>query len=119
MALVFAGGRNGCSCHRCRIRLCGTASVAGHMAGSFEVFAEKSDKTIERNYIFAVVKIGVACSGNNHEELVVILSRSDSKFLIGIVSEIEGMGFFAMNNQYSILDFVGTAHQWEIYPRNR
>ncbi len=42
----------------------------------------------EWNYLFSVIQVSVACSGNYHEDLVVIFAGSDCHILVGIASKI-------------------------------
>lgn len=86
---------------------------------SFQILIEELLYLVERNYLRLIVEVGMACAGNHHEELVVILTRGDGQFLVGIAAEIERMGFLSMKNHYGVLNLSGAAHKREIDPGDR
>lgn len=61
----------------------------------------------------------MACAGNDHEEFVVGFAGGDSEFLVGVTAEIERMCLLSVENHDCIFNLSGTAHQGEVYPRNR
>lgn len=51
----------------------------------------------------------MACTGNNHQLLVVTF-----QLLERIFSEITGMRLFSVNNKHCVFDFIRTAHKREV-----
>lgn len=51
----------------------------------------------------------MACAGNHHEELVVVVAWNHSELFVGVASEIERVGLLALENHNSALDFGGPA----------
>lgn len=78
-----------------------------------KILAEEFFNGGEWNYIFLIIEVGMACAGNHHEELVVLLARGYGKLFIGVAAEIEGVGFLSMKNHNSVLNLTGTAHERE------
>ena len=56
---------------------------------SFQIFIEKSDKRVKWNYVLTVIEVCMVCTGNNHEELVIILAGNNCEFLICVTSKVE------------------------------
>ena len=90
------------------------------MSGLFaEIFVEEGFNRGKWDYVFAVVEISVACTRNHHEQLVVLLARSDGEFLVGVAAEVERVCLLPVENHDGVLNLTGTAHQREVYPGNR
>lgn len=84
-----------------------------------EILAEEVLYGGKGDDVLPVVEVGVACAGNDHEKLVVLLAGSYGQLLVCVAAEVERMGFLSMKNHYGILDLAGTAHQRKVYPGNR
>ena len=52
--------------------------------------------------VFPVVEVGMTCARDHHEQFVVLLTRSYSKFLVGVAAEIERMSLLSVENHHCI-----------------
>ena len=69
---------------------------------SLQIFIEELCDPVERNLVHIVIKIGMACFGDDEQFFVV-----STEFPEGVFTEITGMGVLSVYKQYCTLYFTG------------